>query len=267
MVKWGSDDLAPRPYNLRAWRCSSHQHVSCDPPPAMAYDVMMDITDARATLRILLTSSELAENKWALLETIRDNLAKTHKELARATVIALGLIALFELLRLGVVDESARVGPIRLKQTIEVQLFVPPLVAYFVFVAAAYRSLGNALREVHRLGVSAGFPLLAQSNVGELLLPVSVDIQGFPNKLGSSRSALIDDKLGLWAPISAFFGSIAFVGIAYVQIFVDGVNPVLGVVSLVVAVYFLSRAILVFAASDDTRTSLTCISPVTQPSQ
>lgn len=223
----------------------------------------MDGDDARATLNSVLTSDELKDKSWEVLGALRENLAKADKEMARSTVIALALIALFELLRLGVVSDSATIGPIKVKQTVEVQLFVPPLVTYFVYLASSYRTLGNALTAVHRVGVSVAYPLLAKSNVAELLLPVSVDMQGFRNHLTNRRSARADNALGLWAPIVAIFGSFSFVIIAYVQLFKDGVNPLLGAVSLVVAGYYVLRAGLVVVAHTDTTTDLNSIQSVT----
>src|SRR5919108_459600 len=82
--------------------------------------------------------------RWKVPKELRPNLAAADAGMSRYTSFVVGLAVLCELLQVGVVGETAKIGPIEVRQTAEVQLLLQVLIAYFLYAAVAFRVIAGA---------------------------------------------------------------------------------------------------------------------------
>ena len=210
--------------------------------------------DIQATVDAVAVSPELKGHEWDLVKELRANVDSAAKGVARNTLFVVLLVAFLQLIRLGVLGENAKVGPFEVKETADVQLLVPALIAYYSFVAVSYRILLNASLEAHRRLMRALFPALYTSNLDEVLLPPGPDLQGFPQSIASpaSKADSLNTVLGDALAGLLVLGTLVVEVLAFGQITAGGDVrwPVLAL-AILITLYFNVRIVLTIAVHWD----------------
>lgn len=212
----------------------------------------MNESTARGVVAAVVASEDLENYRWDLAKDYRNNYSDAAKHLGRSSLIVVLTVLAFELLQLGAVSENAKLGPIEVKQTAEVQLFIPVIAAYFTYTAVCYRCLVNAYLWAHRTVVEYAYPAMHGSNLSEALLPPVVDVEGFKNNL-STRSLPADFNalLGSLIGLAVLVGIVIFQVVAYLQVLGDKPMIVVVVVSILGSLLFDLRALLVLSSHFD----------------
>jgi hypothetical protein len=155
---------------------------------------------------------------WDFAKELGRNYDAAAKSLQRATLTVVALISFFELLQLGVVADTAKLGPFEIDQTSDVQVVLPVLVSYFTFIAMGHRIFMMTARTAFELVMRTNFPSITASNLEQVMLAPSVLPEGIPNvHAEGSRYGEWDRSLGIFVFLLLSVGAYVFVAVALAQ--------------------------------------------------